>query len=714
MVKVLDFGLAKALEGDAGSDPSEAPTRTAAPTRAGVIMGTAAYMSPEQARGNPLDKRTDIWSFGCVLYEVLAARRAFGGTTVPDTLAAIIEREPAWDALPSQTPSRVRDLLRRCLHKRATQRLRDIGDALFEIEDALAPTIPGDAAPPTRPSVNRVPWFVALAAVLGAVGVAVWNMSGTAAVDPTADLLMERVTYDTGLTGAPALAPDGQLLAHASDRAGEGHLDIWVQQPSGGTPLRLTDHPADDYSPHFSPDGSEIVFRSDRDGGGAYIVSALGGEPRLLAREARRPRFSPDGERVAYWTGLFRGNNSGFGTRSFVVPLGGGTPVPVLEEFVGVRDPVWSPDNDALLILGGPRLRPVPDDSLDWWWVPLDDRPAVKTGAFDHAGLRAALARPSYWSSMGVGTSDGSNLWVVPLDPTTGRLSGSPRQLTRGVSPHTTPTTSRDGQIAFFVSNIRRVVERVPLGGAGEQRPTRLYADSRTDFARTSQTSDGNVIVFERAMAGGREIWLRNILTGEERLITRVQVESSPSARVLSATVSPDGSVVAYTLDQAGYLVETSGGVPRRLCDACGLFGFLSDNRRVLAILAMQDGGLVARLIDHQTGTGEDILVVPDGRLSRPHASPDDRWLAFGSGIGTGVKSFVVPLSPGHPPARDQWVEVQEPTTTGRPDGRSIPTSSTCCSTATAFAVSGASASTRPPVRSSAHHSLRGTFTQAA
>ncbi len=137
-VKVLDFGLAKALAGDVGSDPSESTTLTAAATRTGVIMGTAAYMSPEQARGKSVDKRTDVWAFGCVLYEMLAGGRAFQGEAIADIVAKIIERNPDFDALPHDVPPSVRLLVRRCLEKDQRDRLRDIGDARIEIKQALA------------------------------------------------------------------------------------------------------------------------------------------------------------------------------------------------------------------------------------------------------------------------------------------------------------------------------------------------------------------------------------------------------------------------------------------------------------------------------------------------------------------------------------------------------------------------------------------------
>ena len=158
-VKVLDFGLAKVFATEeSGSDVSQMPTPIAIErTREGVIAGTAAYMSPEQARGKAVDKRTDIWAFGCVLYEMLTARPAFRGETVSDTIAAILEREPDWSALPAQTPPSIRRLLQRCLEKDPKRRLRDIGDARLEIEEALGAIVSAaGAAAPERASPDRL------------------------------------------------------------------------------------------------------------------------------------------------------------------------------------------------------------------------------------------------------------------------------------------------------------------------------------------------------------------------------------------------------------------------------------------------------------------------------------------------------------------------------------------------------------------------------
>jgi serine/threonine protein kinase len=178
-VKVLDFGLAKTFAGEGGQDFSNAPTLTTMGTEDGRILGTPAYMSPEQARGKPLDKRTDIWAFGCLLYELLTGQPAFRGETLSDTLAKVLEREPDWKALPTETPAKVQDLLHRCVEKDVNRRLRDIGDGRIEILDALAGTARQDVSPEKHFKMTRRGAIGALAgAVAGAAGVAtsVWYL----------------------------------------------------------------------------------------------------------------------------------------------------------------------------------------------------------------------------------------------------------------------------------------------------------------------------------------------------------------------------------------------------------------------------------------------------------------------------------------------------------------------------------------------------------
>src|ERR1700693_5555708 len=174
-VKVLDFGLAKAFAGDTSTeDMGNSPTLSMAATMQGVILGTAAYMSPEQARGKTTDKRTDIWAFGCVLFDLLTGKQAFHGVDITDILAAVVRAEPEWQALPAATPVKVRDLLRRCLQKDKTQRFRDAGDARIEIEDAIAAPKDSDATQDATVSTSKLPWAVAAVLAIIAV-VALWG-----------------------------------------------------------------------------------------------------------------------------------------------------------------------------------------------------------------------------------------------------------------------------------------------------------------------------------------------------------------------------------------------------------------------------------------------------------------------------------------------------------------------------------------------------------
>ncbi|MDQ5871140.1 MAG: protein kinase [Acidobacteriota bacterium] len=265
-VKVLDFGLAKAFgPGPSDADLSHSPTITTGETQQGVILGTAAYMSPDQARGKALDKRTDIWSFGCVLYEALTGNPAFVGATFSDTMAGILTREPDWDRLPDSMPANVRALLRRCLRKDRERRLRDIGDARLELEDALtgAPGIAG-AEVAARPSTRNLVAGVFVGLVFGALaaGLVVTRLGREAAPRPPvthfAISLPAKASLFTGVGPSVALSPDGSLLAYAAQSGGQRQihlrrLDRLEAEPIPGTEGGVV--------PFFSPDGQWIGFR---------------------------------------------------------------------------------------------------------------------------------------------------------------------------------------------------------------------------------------------------------------------------------------------------------------------------------------------------------------------------------------------------------------------------------------------------------------------
>ena len=296
-MKVLDFGLAKTVGHDGSS-----PDLTHAPVMhdgeiGGPLLGTAAYMSPEQARGLPVDKRGDIWAFGCVLYEMFTGRAAFSGDTVSDTIAKILEREPDWAALPASTPDPIRRLLMRCLVKDHKRRLRDIGeariaiDALGDAASAVAPPAPIPAS--TRRSQTWLPWAAVMAL---SAAVALWEFARPGGSDdPLAAARIVRLTNWEGNEEAVEISPDGKFIAFLSDFDGE--FDIWLNQVGTNHFSNLTlDMPA--LAPGgaivrklgFSGSGAEIWFNPESRKP-LLLMPLTGGPARtLLARAPTRRR----------------------------------------------------------------------------------------------------------------------------------------------------------------------------------------------------------------------------------------------------------------------------------------------------------------------------------------------------------------------------------------------------------------------------------------
>ena len=260
VVKVLDFGLAKVCARDgAGPDLSQSPTVTAGGTHEGMILGTAAYMSPEQARGQAVDKRTDIWAFGCVLYEMLTGARAFRGETVSETLADVLKSEPPWTALPPETPAALRNVVRRCLEKDPRLRMRDIGDVRLVMDDAFETTTAESAAisaPRLRVWQRPVPLVAGIVALIGATLLGPWVL--TQATPPR--VLRATVTasgdraLEVGYSPSLAISPDGERLVYVGPR---GQLVVRALDQLQPTALTGLSNP---HTPFFSPDGLWIGF----------------------------------------------------------------------------------------------------------------------------------------------------------------------------------------------------------------------------------------------------------------------------------------------------------------------------------------------------------------------------------------------------------------------------------------------------------------------
>jgi hypothetical protein len=273
-VKVLDFGLTKAYEGDAtsgsSSDLSHSPTMTRG-TEAGLILGTAAYMSPEQARGRPVDKRADIWSFGVVLYEMLTGQRLFAGETVSDILAAVLRQDVDWKALPATTPPAVRQVLRRCLEREPKQRQRDIGDARLLLEEGLAAPSVVEASPRRAPLWQRVaPWALAALTVLAAGTLALRDRSAAPGETRAFRFPIPLAGIDTLRTAM--ISPDGRHLTYA------GNDRLWLRSLDQAEPVAF-EGTTGARDPFWSHDSRSIAFFSAGSTGSTLKKIALGGSP---------------------------------------------------------------------------------------------------------------------------------------------------------------------------------------------------------------------------------------------------------------------------------------------------------------------------------------------------------------------------------------------------------------------------------------------------
>jgi hypothetical protein len=262
-VKVLDFGLAKSIEGsEAAFSADSAPTMPAELTRELTVLGTAAYMSPEQARGQALDSRTDIWSFGCVLFQALSGKPAFSGPTVTDVLAAVIEHDPDWQTLPAAAPPAIRVLLQRCLQKDPQRRLRDIGDARLELEEALtAPRSHARTASAAHPS--RIAPFALGGVLVGAAiaGGIAWNLSRNRPAPNAGFTIRLGPNEFLPRLGGMAFSPDGTSLAYVVARGGQQRLYLRRTSDSEATAIPHTEGIAG--VPVFSPDGHWLAFWQD-------------------------------------------------------------------------------------------------------------------------------------------------------------------------------------------------------------------------------------------------------------------------------------------------------------------------------------------------------------------------------------------------------------------------------------------------------------------
>ena len=537
-VTLVDFGLAKAMSPSlSSSDPDVSPTVTASPTEAGAILGTAAYMSPEQARGQAVDKRTDVWAFGGVLYEMLTGRKPFAGTAFADVLAGVVGRDPDWSALPPETPRRIRDLLRRCLQKDPARRLRDIGDARLELEDAAtepaaAPVVAVGAA---RRGTAVIAWAVAALAMVIAAAAIIFPWR-TASRETPSTMRFSLVTNFAGVEGQPSLSPDGRSVAFVSNR--DGQWDIYVGLVTGGGLVRLTSDPNIEIRPRWSPDGTKLLYSRLNESGlqDIWVTPAFPGNARRIVPNAFSPTWSVDGRQIAYsssntiWICDADGANARPLTKLEPSPIfhdqpvfaRSGRSVAFIRRRLGPRSelaladfqtgavrtlttddalalsPVWSAD-DRFIYFSSSR-----GGTLNIWRLTVATSEAVQITAgqaddaeLDLSGDGKRLIFSSYRAN--------TNLVEISLDPgTLGQRKWLTKDLARSeTAPRYSP---RDGRrIAYFTNRSGAEREGIWVMDADGSNATQLVEDSGRTNVYPRWSADGQELIFYSRSGWGSE-----------------------------------------------------------------------------------------------------------------------------------------------------------------------------------------------------------------
>jgi len=640
-VKVLDFGLAKALSdevGASGSDLSKSPTLTAMSTRVGVILGTAAYMSPEQAKGKAVDRRADIWAFGAVLFEMLSGRQPFEGETVSETLASVMKDEPDWSALPASTPARVRDLLRRCLVKDPRQRLRDIGDARIRLDEELsgAPETgaPGAAAAtlPRRRSMPVLP--VALVTlVAAAIGLA----AGYRLRAPeTAPMFRAALTFPEGMVldredASVAIAPDGRTVALAATAKGERQR-IWLRRLDRTQVTALEGTDGATY-PFWSPDGRSIGFFADRK---LKRIPASGGVVQTLcdALDGRGASWSRDGM-IAFSPGPLDGLH--------IVPAGGGVPqaITTLEKTGEThRLPRFLPDGERLLFVVG---------SAAWGDGTVE---CLHVADKKRTRIMESQSEARYLAGGNLGFLLDGNLVVQRFDPDSLALSGDPVPVAQdvqfnlyrytgsfdlsetGVLVYATGAEAERGWPTWFD------LDGKELEKVGEPRPIQQAALS----------PDGRrLLTTERVERF--DLWMLDVESGVH---TRFTFGPEPA---VFPVWSADGTTVYYA-DAAGNMFAKSadGSSPAtRILEIPNMSFWPQeaspDGKELLFLVQVPETGIDVRIMPLAGNAEPRSLIVAPGNQVSASFSPDGRWLAFATDESGRSEVVVVP----YPSLSGRW-----------------------------------------------------------
>ena len=628
-VKVLDFGLAKALDptSAATADVTASPTITAPAlmTGAGMIVGTAAYMSPEQARGKAVDRRTDIWAFGCVLFEMITGRRVFPGATVSDTIAAVLERSPDWSALPPATPPRMRHVLARCLEKDPKQRWRDIADVRIELDDAEAWRPQTDrVSPKTSRAAERAAWalLVALAAAVAVVATPMFRKA-PAPAEIRFNLLFPRGVAAN--SAQLAISPDGQQIVVAPSFGPQQPSPLWLR-PLASTSGRLLTGTEGASFPFWSPDGQSIGFFADQK------LKRLDVNSQAIQILADAP-VARGGAWQADDTILFAPNATG---PLFRVPATGGQPT--------VATQLQRPDRTIIARRssfqtgcisfttpepGTPQVRGVHVARLD----------GTETKRLLDADGAAVYARSGHllFPRQGELLAQSFDAIRLTLDGEAFRVADSV-SVNPGISLASL-SASASGPIAYGTDSIRRT-QFAWFDRSGRRLETLGPPDQRS-LANPSLSPDGSRIAFSRVVGGNWDVWLIDMQGAVSKFTSALSLDWNP-------VWSSDGRQIFYQSDSNIYSRSVTEGTPEQ--------ALLSERGLIYPSDVSPDGSVL--LYTRDLGSSStDIWYVSLGADRTPHPfvqtafqerdgqfSPDGKWVAYQSNEAGHFEIYLQPF----------------------------------------------------------------------
>ncbi len=526
--KIMDFGLAKLAD-------------TTVVTKEGTTIGTIAYMSPEQAKGNPVDGRSDIWSLGAVMYETIAGQLPFRGDRDQAVVYAILNEEPQLlTSLRSGVPLELERIINKCLEKDTNYRyqsslelLADLKRLKRDLEKGGVPIPSGVAAPKLRRRFPRwIPW-VAAGLIPAAILVAAYFFflgPSIAPVRPPSQLRLIHMTGVAGSTFSPTWSPDGSWIAYASDEA--GNMDIWKKPVEGGEAIQLTSSPYNESQPAWSPDGRMIAYTSDREGGGIFVIPPEGGTALPLTQFGTHPSWSPDSEIVAFdWCGNI-----------YLIPYTGGVPSLVVGGTSATPHTVWTPDGKRLIFWNRTK-RDVHIYSLES--KKSEPLGLVPTGQ-EVSGLTLSQDGRELVLSRGPFGGD-KDLWRVKFNPRTGKFEGEPRAISLTTTEDIQCAFSPDGsKLAFTSSKLERHLWAYPLDpdtGMIKGDAQRITFKSHLNYY-PELSRDGKKLVWTSHLTNQGVLSVWDLESREERKVTR---EWGQKVREVGGTFSPDGKQICYS-----------------------------------------------------------------------------------------------------------------------------------------------------------------------